>query len=132
LPEAWDPRNIAIVREVAVLLNAMPDAGVVSDYALFGAAAQMRYTEAVATVDADVLVAGPAPDRLDVLEPIYAFCRARGYEADGEAVRVGAWPVRFVPVFSGLTRDAVTEAETADFEGSRSVSPARCTSRSSR
>lgn len=68
-PEAWDPRNIAIVRDVALLLNVMRDAGVVSDYALFGAAAQMRYTEAVATVDADVLVAGPAPDCLDVPEP---------------------------------------------------------------
>jgi len=76
----------------------------------------MRYTEAVATLDADVLVAVPAPDRLDALAPIY-FCRARGYQPEGEAIRVGAWPVQFVPVFNELTQQALTAAETADFEG---------------
>lgn len=102
---------------MALLLNEMRDTGVVSDYALFGAVAQMRYTEPVATLDADVLVAVPAPDHLDVLGPIYAFCRARGYHEEGESVRVGAWPVQFVPVFSPLTLDALNAAETADFEG---------------
>jgi len=116
LPKPCDLRNIAVVRDVALLLNAMRDAGVVSEYALFGATAQMRYTEPVATLDADVLVAVPSPDRLDVLAPI-AFCRARGYHEDGESVRVGAWPVQFVPVFSPLTRDALSTAETTDFEG---------------
>jgi len=35
----------------------MRDSGVVTEYALFGAIAQMRYTEPVVTLDADVLVA---------------------------------------------------------------------------
>ena len=105
------------MEDVARLLNSMREAGVISDYALFGAVAQMRYTEAVATIDADVLVAVPAPDRLDVLGPIYDFCRARGYTPEGESVRVGAWPVQFVPVFSQLTRHALTEAENAEFDG---------------
>jgi hypothetical protein len=89
------------MRDVGGLLNDMRAAGVITNYALFGAVAQMRYTEPVATLDADVLVAVPAPDRL----------------AEGDAVRVGAWPVQFVPVFSPLTREAVEQAETADFEG---------------
>ena len=105
------------MKDVAALLNAMRDAGVIADYALFGAAAQMRYTEAVATLDADILVAVPAPDRLDVLTPIYDFCRSRGYHPEGEAVRVGAWPVQFMPVFDELTKAALAAAETADFEG---------------
>jgi hypothetical protein len=105
------------VKELAVLLNAMREARVIADYALFGAAAQMRYTEAVATLDADVLVAVPAPDRLDVLTPIYDFCRSRGYRPEGEAIRVGAWPVQFLPVFDDLTKAALAAAETADFEG---------------
>lgn len=106
-----------MVRDVAELLNDMREAGVILDYALFGAAAQMRYTEAVATLDADVLVVVPSPDRLDVLDPLYAYCRSRGHEPEGDAVRVGAWPVQFVPVFNDLTREAVQAAETADFEG---------------
>lgn len=99
------------------MLNEMRDAGVVLDYALFGAIAQMRYTEAVATIDADVLVSVPRSESLDLLRDIYAYCAAKGWHPEGEAVRVGAWPVQFVPAFSSLTREAMERAETADFEG---------------
>ena len=102
---------------MAQLLNEMRASGVIENYALFGAAAQMRYTEPVATLDADVLVAVGEPDRLDSLRDIYAFCSDRGYLPEGEAVRVGAWPTQFVPVFTPLTREALEQAETADFDG---------------
>ena len=105
------------MKELAQLLNEMQRAGVIRQYALFGAVAQMRYTEPVATLDADVLVAVPAADRLDVLSGIYEFCAARGYRAEGEAIRVGAWPAKFVPAFSPLTLEAMEQAATADFEG---------------
>jgi len=105
------------MKAVVILLNAMRDAEVITDYALFGAAAQMRYTEAVATLDADMLVAVPLSERLDVLAPIYEFCARNGYRPEGEAVRVGAWPVQFIPVFSPLAEAALKEAETTDFEG---------------
>ena len=105
------------MKELAQLLNEMQRVGVIRSYALFGATAQMRYTEPVATLDADVLVAIAAPDRLDVLGGVYEFCAAKGYQADGEAIRVGAWPTQFVPVFSPLTEEALEQADTADFEG---------------
>ena len=103
--------------KVAVLLNEMVEQGIIEDYAVFGAVAQMRYTEAVVTLDADVLVAVGEPDKLDVLSPIYAFCRERGYLPEGEAVRVGDWPVQFIPVFSKLTREAIRDAEIGDLDG---------------
>jgi len=102
------------MKAVAQLLNELQSSGLVQGYALFGAMAQMRYTEAVATIDAVVLVAVARPDRPDVLGDIYAFCAARGHLPEGEAIRVGAWPVQFVPVFSPLTREAMEQAETAD------------------
>lgn len=105
------------MKELAQLLNEMQRAGVIRQYALFGAVAQMRYTEPVATLDADVLVAVPAADRLDALSGIYEFCAARGYRPEGEAIRVGAWPAQFVPAFSPLTQEAMEEAAIADFEG---------------
>ena len=105
------------MKELAQLLNEMRSAGVIQDYALFEAAAQMRYTEPVATLDADVLVAVPMPSRVDVLAGIYEFCSQKGLEPEGEAIRVGAWPTQFVPVFSPLTREALEQAETADFDG---------------
>ncbi len=117
MPGGGDPGSIGGVKDVAELLNGMRESGVIENYALFGAAAQMRYTEAVATLDADVLVAMSPTAGLAVLEPIYAYCRDRGYTPEGEAVRVGAWPVQFIPVFSSLTKEAVDRADSADFDG---------------
>jgi hypothetical protein len=105
------------MKRVAELMNEMLQAGVVLDYAVFGAVAQMRYTEAVATLDADILVKVSNPEALDVLAPLYAFCRERGYAPEGEAIRVGDWPVQLIPTFDPLTEAALREAETADFEG---------------
>ena len=46
-----------------------------------------------------------------------SYCRERGYLPDGEAIRVGNWPVQFVPVFSPLTEEAVRTAGTEAMEG---------------
>jgi hypothetical protein len=108
---------IVCMENVARLLNDMVRAGVITDYAVFGAVAQMRYTEAVSTLDADILVAVPNPETLDVLGPIYAFCRERGYQPEGEAIRVGDWPVQFIPAFSPLTAAAMRDAEIGDLDG---------------
>jgi hypothetical protein len=105
------------VRELALLLNEMQQSGVILNYALFGATAQMRYTEPVATLDADVLVGLPAAERLDALHEIYAYCGSKGYLPEGEAIRVGAWPAQFIPAFSPLTREAMEQAVPADFDG---------------
>lgn len=100
------------MKEVAELLNKMMDNGIINDYAVFGAVAQMRYTEAVSTMDADILVALPDDNGLDLLSPIYSFCSKCGYEPEGEAILVGDWPVQFIPVFDDLTRKALAEAES--------------------
>jgi hypothetical protein len=105
------------VKAVVELLNAMKAAGVVRDYALFGAMAQMRYTEPVATLDADVLVLLDPAAGLAALRPVYRFCEERGYVPRGEAVQVGDWPVQFIPTFSPLTEKAVQEAESGEIEG---------------
>jgi len=105
------------VKEIARLLNDMLEAGIITDYALFGALAQMRYTEPIATLDADVRVGVPLPDKLDVLTPLYKFCAMKGYVPEGEAIRVGDWPLQFIPTFSSLTHEAMKNAEATEFEG---------------
>ncbi len=94
------------MRDLADLLNEMCRGGVVDNYAIFGAVAQMRYTEPVATLDADVLVSVPVSEGLDVRAPINGFCAERGFHPEGEAIRIGEWPVRFIPAFDPLTRRA--------------------------
>lgn len=91
--------------------------GVILDYAVFGAVAQMRYTEAVMTYDADILVSVANPDAIDVLGPIYRFCEKAGFSAEGDAIRVGDWPVQLIPVFDNLTEEALDCAETDLLDG---------------
>lgn len=105
------------MKKVARLLEKLKESGVIHDYALFGAVAQMRYTEPVATLDADVLVLLNDDTGLHVLAPIYIFCRKHGRVPEGEAIRVGNWPVQFVPTFSPLTDEAVRKAETGEIDG---------------
>ncbi len=105
------------MKTVIELLNEMKQAGVIQNYAIFGAMAQMRYTEPVATLDADVLVLLKDAAAIDVLGPIYRFCRERGCRPREEAILVGDWPVQFIPTFSTLTEEAVREAEIGEIEG---------------
>ncbi len=105
------------MKAVAEVLEAMKAAGVIQDYAVFGAIAQMRYTEPVATLDADILVMPIQESGLEALSPIYRYCEARGYLPQGAALRVGDWPVQFIPVFSVLTEEAVRAAETGEIDG---------------
>lgn len=106
--------------EVARLLNEMVRAGVIADYAVFDAVAQMRYTEAVTTLDADILVSVPHTEALDVLSPIYAFCRERGFQPEGEAIRVGD----LARVLALREVGAVTDAQIADLAAAHGLGPA--------
>ena len=105
------------MKEIADLLNEMCQRNIIKTYAIFGAVAQMRYTEAVVTMDLDVLVAIPENDSLAILRPIYEFCAQKGYCPEGEAIRVGVWPVQFIPVFDDLSKEAMEHAEEADLDG---------------
>ncbi|HMO50692.1 MAG TPA: hypothetical protein PKE26_09735 [Kiritimatiellia bacterium] len=105
------------MKRVAILLNAMIRDEVITSYAVFGAVAQMRYTEAVSTMDADILVGLEDGDPLTLLSPIYRYCQDHGYHPEGEAIRVGDWPVQFIPVYDELTSEALRLAEQGDLDG---------------
>ena len=104
------------MRELIELIDKMLTAKILRNYAIFGALAQMRYTEAVVTMDADILIA-VEDDSIAVLSPIYAFCKDEGYLPVGEAIRIGAWPVQFIPAFDSLSRDSMEHAEHAEIDG---------------
>ncbi len=105
------------MKELTQLLNDMKGDGIIKNYAVFGAVAQMRYTEAVVTMDADILIAVDNPDSLTALSPIYEYCRAKGYKPEGEAIRIGEWPAQFIPAFDQLTEDAMNNADESDLDG---------------
>jgi hypothetical protein len=71
----------------------------------------------MSSMDAEVLIAIPVKSSLDIPRPIYEYCASRGLRPEGEAIRVGDWPVQFIPAFSPLTEEALHEAEIAEVEG---------------
>ena len=77
----------------------------------------MRYTEAVVTMDAAVLIVTQQQGSIDERSPLYEFRTSRGYAPEGEAIRIGDWPVQFIPAFNPLTVGAVREAETGEIDG---------------
>jgi len=91
------------VEHVAKLLNDMVETGVLTNYAVFGAVAQMRYTEAVTTLDADVLVAVPEPGAWD--NAFINFDHTGWFPAPNYVV-MKLWWDNFAPKFLPVTGDA--------------------------
>ena len=108
---------IEALREIAQL----GAAGVIDRYAIGGAVGATRYAEAAATEDVDVFVTFAVGDRsrLDPLGAIYDFLRKRGATVDGAHVRLGGWPVQFLPAEGALLEEAIAEAQDVDVSGVR-------------
>ena len=99
------------------VLNRMEAAGVVGRYAIGGAIAATFYVEPVSTFDVDVFFAAAgAPGALLSLTPLYDYLAALGYEPAGEAVEIEGWPVQFLPVFTPLLAEALTQAVEVRFK----------------
>ncbi|HYH85681.1 MAG TPA: hypothetical protein VEX60_09370, partial [Pyrinomonadaceae bacterium] len=94
----------------------MVRAGVIEQYAIGGAVAAIYYLEPFDTSDLDIFVqVNAAGSDLTMLAPIYEYLTARGYEAQGEFINDEEFPVQFLPVFSPLTEEALSEAHTIKF-----------------
>jgi hypothetical protein len=98
-------------------INEMRTAGLIGQWAIGGAMGATFYLEPISTYDLDIFVLFEASPLILTLTPIYDFLKARGHEADGDAVLVHGWPVQFLPAESALLREAVELAREVDFEG---------------
>ncbi len=114
--------------DVASVLSDMRKKGVIGKYAVGGASAVAFYTEPISTKDLDIFFLFEPPQNSVILslEPIYNYCREKGYIFDHEFINIGGWPVQFVE--SGhdpLWCDALENSATFSFDGeSLNVLPA--------
>lgn len=98
-------------------INDLQRADLIQAFAIGGAMGATFYLEPVSTYDLDIFVVFEHEPLILTLTPIYDFLKAQGHEPEGEAVKIGNWPVQFLPACQPLLREAVDEAMPYDFEG---------------
>ena len=49
--------------------------------------------------------------------PLYDYLLPLGYKAEGEYIRIGDWPVQFLPPSGPLEEEAIVCAQTTEVEG---------------
>ena len=96
--------------------NELVSAGVIKDYALGGALAAIYYTEPFTTYDADILFIARDKTLSAGIPAIYSYLQAKGWRVEREHLVVKDFPVQFLAA-SGLTEEAVREANQIEFEG---------------
>jgi len=100
-------------------INQMQADGVIGKYAIGGAVGATFYLDPAATVDLDIFVELPDPERgtLISLAPVYQFLKSRGCTELDEYIAIGGWPVQFLPPANPLEEEAIREAVATEAEG---------------
>jgi hypothetical protein len=96
--------------------NELVSAGIIRDYALGGALAAIYYTEPFTTYDADIIFVASDKILSAGIPAIYSHLQAKGWRVEREHLVVKDFPVQFLAA-SGLTEEAVREANQIEFEG---------------
>lgn len=109
---------MATLKDVFSELQSLKDEGVVRDYAIGGATAVLFYAEPARTYDLDVFVLTNIPTgSLVSLTPFYEWAERKGFKTSAEHIMIHGVPVQFLPAHNALAEDAVSTAQTLDYEG---------------
>jgi hypothetical protein len=111
-----EPSDSLPLADVLRAANDLLTAGLIEDWALGGALAAIYYVEPFTTYDADIFFIPKEKSLTAGIPAIYAHLQAQGWEVEGEHLLVRGFPVQFLAA-SGLTEEAVREAERIDYEG---------------
>jgi hypothetical protein len=111
-----EPSSNIPLADVLRAANGLVAAKLIEDWALGGALAAIYYVEPFTTYDADIFFI-PADKGLTAGIPaIYAHLQSQDWQVEREHLVVRGFPVQFLAA-SGLTEEAVREAERIEFEG---------------
>src|ERR1700722_20027062 len=111
-----EPSSNIPLGDVLRAANGLVAAKLVEAWALGGALAAIYYVEPFTTYDADIFFI-PADKGLTAGIPaIYAHLQSQGWQVEREHLLVRGFPVQFLAA-SGLTEEAVREAERIEYEG---------------
>jgi len=110
------PSDNLPLADVLRAANELVAAGLIEDWALGGALAAIYYVEPFTTYDADIFFIPKDKGLTAGIPAIYAHLQSQGWQIDREHLLIRGFPVQFLAA-TGLTQEAVQEAEHIDFEG---------------
>jgi len=107
------------MKETLEVLNSLKDKALIADYAVGGGIATIFYTEPVFTYNLDVfvIVKPESSGNIISLTLMYDYLTNKGYAWKGEHIVVEGLPVQFIPVESGIEKDAVDSAREVTYSG---------------
>lgn len=111
-----EPSDNLPLAEVMRAANGLVAAGLIEDWALGGALAAIYYIEPFTTYDADIFFIPKDKGLTAGIPAIYAHLQGHGWQVEREHLLIRGFPVQFLAA-SGLTEEAVREAEAIDYEG---------------
>ncbi|MBN1272344.1 MAG: hypothetical protein JXB26_08740 [Candidatus Aminicenantes bacterium] len=88
--------------------------GLIKDFAIGGGIAVLYYTEPFLTYDLDIYFI-PVKEGIDVLAPVYNFLKKKDYKISKEHIMVEGVPVRFIPVYNDLIKEAVLHSRKVKY-----------------
>jgi hypothetical protein len=107
------------IEEVIRTVNQMKADGIIANYAIGRAVGATFYLEPVSTLDVDIFIEVHTEPGSSIIsfDPIFFHLRDRGCARDGEYVRIGGWPVQFLPPTGPLIEEALDRAVEVDVAG---------------
>jgi len=98
------------MKATLIVINKMQADGVIGHYAIGGAVGATFYLEPVATLDIDIFISFQTTGSLISLSPIYDYLTALGFQTEKEYIKIGGWPVQFLPAGNALLEEALEQA----------------------
>lgn len=107
------------MKETLEVLNNLKDKALIDNYAIGGGIATIFYTEPVFTYDLDVfvIVKSELARKIISLTSVYDYLAGKGYSWKGEHIIIENLPVQFIPVESGIEKEAVDNAKEITYSG---------------
>jgi hypothetical protein len=110
------PSDNLPLADVLRAANGLVAAKLIEDWSLGGALAAIYYIEPFTTYDADIFFIPKDKGLSAGIPAIYAHLQSQGWQVEREHLLIRGFPVQFLAA-SGLTEEAVREAERIDYEG---------------
>lgn len=109
--------NVEGILPILVVLNEMVEDHVIQNFAIGGGFATSLHDVPYTTEDIDVFCSFGVSTSLIDPSPIFKYLQERGAKWVGHELKLGTWPIEFIPPTSKLSEEALEKAQTVTISG---------------